>query len=38
MKVISTPQSGQIGNVVYVNSRYGQLASQYVLPCNFKTN
>jgi hypothetical protein len=37
MKVISAPQSGQIGNVVYVNSRYGQLARQYVLPRNPRT-
>jgi hypothetical protein len=37
MKVISTPQSGQIGNVVYVNFRYGQLARQYVRPRNPRT-
>ena len=37
MKVISAPQSGQIGNVVYVNSRYGQLARQYVHPRNPRT-
>ena len=37
MKVISSPQSGQIGNVVYVNSRYGQLARQYVQPRNPRT-
>ena len=37
MKVISSPQSGQIGNIVYVNSRYGQLARQYVLPRNPRT-
>src|ERR1035441_10211884 len=37
MKVISSPQSGQIGNVVYVNSRYGQLARQYVHPRNPRT-
>jgi len=34
MKVISSPQSGQIGNVVYVNSRYGQLVRQFVPPRN----
>jgi hypothetical protein len=37
MKVISAPQSGQIGNVVYVNSRYGQVARQYVHPRNPRT-
>jgi hypothetical protein len=37
MKVISAPQSGQIGNVLYVNSRYGQLARQYVHPRNPRT-
>ena len=37
MKVISNPQSGQIGAVVYVNSRYGQLARQYVHPRNPRT-
>jgi hypothetical protein len=37
MKVISTPQSGQIGNIVYVNSRYGQVARQYVHPRNPRT-
>jgi hypothetical protein len=37
MKVISSPQSGQIGNIVYVNSRYGQLARQYVHPRNPST-
>ena len=37
MKVISSPQSGQIGNIVYVNSRYGQLARQYVHPRNPRT-
>jgi hypothetical protein len=37
MKVISAPQSGQIGNIVYVNSRYGQLARQYVHPRNPRT-
>ena len=37
MKVISTPQSGQVSNIVYVNSRYGQVARQYVLPRNPQT-
>jgi hypothetical protein len=37
MKVISSPQSGQIGNIVYVNSRYGQVARQYVHPRNPRT-
>jgi hypothetical protein len=37
MKVISAPQSGQIGNIVYVNSRYGQVARQYVRPRNPRT-
>jgi hypothetical protein len=37
MKLISVPQSGQIGTVVYVNSRYGQVARQYVQPRNPRT-
>jgi hypothetical protein len=37
MKVISSPQSGKIGNIVYVNSRYGQVARQYVNPRNPRT-
>jgi hypothetical protein len=37
MRVISDPQSGRIGRVVYVNSRYGQLARQYVPPRNPRT-
>ena len=36
-KIISPPQSGRVGNVVYVNSRYGQLVRQYVTPRNPKT-
>jgi hypothetical protein len=36
-KIISPPQSGRVGNVVYVNSRYGQLVRQYVIPRNPKT-
>jgi hypothetical protein len=34
MKVISVPQSGRVGPVVYVNSRYGVLARQYMPPRN----
>jgi hypothetical protein len=37
MKIVSSPQSGRIGTVVYVNSRYGQLARQYVPPRNPRT-
>jgi hypothetical protein len=37
MKVISNPQSGRIGSVVFVNSRYGQLARQFVPPRNPRT-
>ena len=37
MKVISAPQSGRIGSVVYVNSRYGLLARQFVVPRNPRT-
>jgi hypothetical protein len=33
-KIISPPQSGRVGPVVYVNSRYGQLVRQYVPPRN----
>src|ERR1039457_4566085 len=37
MKIVSSPQSGRVGTVVYVNSRYGQLARQYVPPRNPRT-
>ena len=37
MKIISPPQSGRIGNVVYVNSRYGPIARTYVPPRNPQT-
>ena len=37
MKLISSPQSGRVGTVVYVNTRYGQLARQYVIPSNPRT-
>ena len=33
-KIISPPQSGRVGPVVYVNSRYGQIVRQYVTPRN----
>jgi hypothetical protein len=36
-KIISAPQSGRVGPVVYVNSRYGQLVRQYVPPRNPKS-
>ena len=36
-KMISPPQSGRVGSVVYVNSRYGQLVRQYVPPRNPQT-
>ncbi len=37
MKIMSDPRSGRMGPVVYVNSRYGQLARQYVPPRNPRT-
>jgi hypothetical protein len=33
-KIISPPQSGRVGPVVYVNGRYGQIVRQYVPPRN----
>ena len=36
-KISSPPQSGRVGSVVYVNSRYGQLVRQYVPPRNPQT-
>ena len=36
-KISSPPQSGRVGPVVYVNSRYGQLVRQYVIPRNPQT-
>jgi hypothetical protein len=36
-KISSPPQSGRVGSVVYVNSRYGQVVRQYVTPRNPKT-
>ena len=37
MKIISPPQSGRLGTVVFVNSRYGQFARQFVFPRNPRT-
>ena len=36
-KIISPPQSGRVGSVVYVNTRYGQIVRQYVTPRNPKS-
>src|ERR1035441_2195982 len=36
-KIISPPQSGRVGSVVYVNGRYGQIVRQYVCPRDPKT-
>jgi hypothetical protein len=36
-KIISPPQSGRVGTVVFVNSRYGQLVRQHVIPANPRT-
>ncbi len=33
-KIASPPQSGRVGNVVYVNGRYGQVVRQFVSPRN----
>ena len=33
-KIICPPQSGRVGSVVYVNSRYGQIVRQFVPPRN----
>jgi len=33
-KIISPPQSGRVGSVIYVNSRYGQLVRNYTPPRN----
>jgi hypothetical protein len=33
-KIISPPQSGRVGSVVYVNSRFGQIVRTYVCPRN----
>jgi hypothetical protein len=37
MKIKSIPKSGRKGSVVYVNSRYGKVARQYVRPGNPRT-
>ncbi len=36
-KIISPPQSGRVGPVVYVNGRYGLVVRQYVCPRNPRT-
>jgi hypothetical protein len=37
MKIVSPPQSGRLGSVIYANTSYGQVASQYVPPRNPRT-
>ena len=37
MKISSIPKSGRKGAVVYVNSRHGKVARQYVRPANPRT-
>ena len=37
MKISSIPKSGRKGSVVYVKSRYGKVARQYVRPRNPRT-
>ena len=37
MKISSIPKSGRKGSVVYVNSRHGKVARQYVRPANPRT-
>src|ERR1019366_5264026 len=37
MKISSIPKSGRKGSVVYVNSRHGKVARQYVRPRNPRT-
>jgi hypothetical protein len=37
MKIISSPQSGRLGSIVYLNTRYGLVARQYVIPRNPRT-
>ena len=36
-KIISPPQSGRVGSVIFVNTRYGQIARQYIPPRNPQT-
>jgi len=37
MRISSIPKAGRQGNVVYLNTRYGKVARQYVLPRNPRT-
>ena len=37
MKISSIPKSGRKGSVVYLNTRYGKVARQYVRPRNPRT-
>jgi hypothetical protein len=37
MKISSIPKSGRKGSVVYLNTRYGKVARQYVRPSNPRT-
>ena len=37
MKISSIPKSGRKGSVVYLNTRYGKVARQYVRPRNPQT-
>src|ERR1019366_5626365 len=37
MKLSSIPKSGRKGSVVYLNTRYGKVARQYVRPRNPRT-
>src|ERR1039457_1144463 len=37
MKISSIPKSGRKGSVVYVNSRHGKVAREYVRPRNPRT-
>src|ERR1035438_2896624 len=37
MKISSIPKSGRKGSVVYLNTRYGKVAREYVRPSNPRT-
>ena len=37
MKISSIPKSGRKGSVVYLNTRYGKVAREYVRPRNPQT-
>src|ERR1017187_7412845 len=37
MKISAIPKSGRKGSVVYLNTRHGKVARQYVCPCNPRT-